>query len=507
MIKLNTSAMTLADQLERNARLTPAKTAIIFHSDKINYGDLNDIVNRLANALRDLGVQKADRVGLMLPRIPELVMGFLAVAKVQGIAVPVNFELPAERLRCILGRISSPLLIVHSQFLDLIRKSLPVTSAISLIVVGEGDGKCLRWDEVLRQGKTDSPRLDVKDDDVVYLNYTSGSTGDAKGAMTTHANIYWNTLACVEALGLTPEDVHLCMFAPFAHPHEIFARALYLGGTMVLADKIYPKSLAEAISRHKVSCMMGLAPMYENLLEVLEHKDYDLSSLRIPESGGMYTRLNLIENFKREVGVSIIPVWGSTETTGVAIANRPDEPVIPGSVGRPCPFYEVRIVDECGLDLPVGETGEMIFKGPAVVTGYYEGMQDNQGCFKDGWYYSGDLARRDRDGNFYFVDRITGMMKVAGLKVYPLEIELTLIDCPGVKEAAVVRVQDRLRGEVPRAIVAAREGATITEKDIIHFCKGRLPHYKVPRFIEIRECLPKSGSGKIDKKALQMECV
>jgi acyl-coenzyme A synthetase/AMP-(fatty) acid ligase len=499
--------VTLVEMLGRNAREIPGKKAIIFHNIEITYREFYETVNRLANTLSEIGLKKGDRVGLMLPRIPELIISFLSIATVHGIAVPINFELPVGGVRTILESISSQFLIVYSPFLELVKKSIPVDSKALIIVVGNEDRKCLSWNKIVKKGKANNPYLDVKDDGVVYLNYTSGSTGNSKGAVTTHSNIYWNTVASVDALKLTSEDIHICMFAPFAHPHEIFARPLYLGGTMVLIDKIYPKSLAEAISKHRVTCMMGLAPMYENLLDVLKRKPYDLSSLRVPESGGMYTRTELVKRFEQKLGVPIIPVWGSTETTGIALANRPGEYIPAGSVGKPCPFYEVRIVDENDNKLPPGEIGEMIFKGPAVIQSYYEKVVNGQMCFKDGWYYSGDLGKTDREGNFYFVERKTGMMKVAGLKVYPLEIELALMDHPDIKEAAVIPAKDRLRGEVPKAIIVTNNGKLLTEKEILGFCKERLSHYKIPRIVEIRESLPKIGSGKINKKELQMEYV
>ena len=497
--------MTLVEMLERHAVKTPGKPAIIFHNNRMTYRELYDTVNKLANFFLEKGLRKGDRVCLMLPRIPELIIGFLAIAKAHGIAVPVNFELSPESVRDILKKISPRYFIVHSSFLEVAKKSVPDSFYTEIIATdGEGAGY-ISLTDILNKGNTNNPGLDIKSNDVVYFNYTSGSTGDSKGAITTYDNIYWNTFASVEALGLTKDDVHLCMFAPFAHPHEIFARPLYLGGTIVLVDKIYPKSIAEAISKHKVTCMMGLSPMYENLLELLEHKTYDLSSLRIPESGGMYTRTELIERFRQKIGVPIIPVWGSTETTGIAIANRPGESIPYGSVGKPCTSYKVKIVDENDEELPSGEIGEMIFKGPAVVQGYYEDTVNGQMYFKGGWYYSGDLGRKDEDGNFYFVERKTGMMKVAGLKVYPLEIELALMSHPDVKEAVVIPVKDRLRGEIPKAIVVSRNGNELTEKDVLRFCKERLPHYKLPKIVEIRESLPKIGSGKINKKILQME--
>lgn len=274
---------------------------------------------------------------------------------------------------------------------------------------------------------------------------------------------------------------------------------------MVLLDRIYPKSLAKVISDYGVTCMMGLAPMYEKLLDVLEHYEYDLSSLRIPESGGMHTRPELVGRFRQKIGVPIIPVWGSTETTGIAITQAPGGPIVPGSVGKPCMSYEVKIVDENDEQVGTGEIGELIFKGPAVVNGYYEDPINNQSCFKNGWYYSGDLGKRDKEGNIYFVDRKEGMMKVAGLKVYPQEIELVLMEHPDIKEVAVIASKDDLRGEVPKAIIITKNGRGITEKEVLAFCRGRIAQYKVPRIVEIRESLPKIGSGKIDKKALEME--
>lgn len=499
-------AMTLVEMLEGNAKAFPSKTAVIYRDAGITYGELNTAVNRLAHTLISLGIRKGDRVGFMLPRTPALVISFLSIAKAQGIAAPINFELFEDKIRSILIRIAPKCLIVHKQFLELAQKSIPEDSKILLILADETGGECyFSFDGMPHRGSLDNLPLTADGNDVVYLNYTSGSTGSAKGAVTTHSNIYWNTAASIKALHLTPDDIHLCMFAPFAHPHEIFARPLYLGGTIVMVDKIYPKSIAEAISKHRVTCMMGLAPLYETLLEMLEHKSYDISSLRIPESGGMFTKTELIERFRQKTGVPILPVWGSTETTGIAIANTPGEPIEHGSAGKACISYEIKIVDEHGEELPDGDIGEMIFKGPAVVSGYYEDSINTAMCLKNGWYYSGDLGRKDGAGNYYFVDRKSGMMKIAGLKVYPLEIELTLMEHPDIKEAAVISVNDKLRGEIPKAFIVAKNGKKLTADEIVDFCKERLPNYKLPRLVQIQESLPKIGSGKINKRILQME--
>lgn len=494
--------MTLVEMLERNAREVCGKPALIYWDRVMDYASLNEAANRLSHRLIEMGLKKGDRIGMMLPRVPELVITFLASAKAASIAVPINFELPDFMISAALGKITPKFIVAGAAFAGHALKSLPEGSDTRIIIVGEGDGPFIKWDGLLASGSPENPLLEASFEDVVYLNCTSGSTGNSKGALTTHANIYWNTVASVEALALKSEDVHLCMFAPFAHPHEIFARPLFLGGTMVLVDIVSPKAIAAAITRHRVTCMMGLAPMYDNLLELLDYREYDLSSLRIPESGGMYTRPDLINRFSSRLGVSIVPVWGSTETTGIALANTPGGLTPSGSVGKPCPSYEVRLVDESGADVAPGEVGELIFKGPAVVSGYFEA--DANSSFMGGWYYSGDLATKDTDGYYYFVERKSGMMKVAGLKVYPAEIEKVLLEHPDIKEASVIAARDELRGEVPKAFIALKNGKALASRDIARFCKDRLAHYKIPRIIEFMDALPKTTSGKINKKALQV---
>ncbi|MBF0559432.1 MAG: AMP-binding protein [Nitrospirae bacterium] len=498
--------MTLVKMLERNARLTPDKAAIFFHSDRISYSELDSTANRVANALIEAGVVRGDRIGLMLPRVPELIAAFLGIAKANAVAVPINFDLLESGVRAAMSQTSPKCVIVHKHYLELARQALP-PAAKALIIAVDGDGRVdeLSWTEVLRNYSSAGPSLEINDEDVVYLNYTSGSSGNPKCAITTHSNIYWNTYAASDALELTSEDIHICMFAPQAHPHELLARPLYLGGSMVLLETIFPKSLAEAIASHGVTCMMGIAPMYEKLLETVEDRHYDLSSLKIAESGGMHTNTDLIDRFRKKIGVPVLPVWGSTETTGIAIANRPGEEIVRDSIGRPCPGYEVKLVDEENREVDTGETGEMIFRSPAVVKGYFEDRENTNNCFRGGWYYSGDLAKMDDCGNLFFVDRKSGMMKVTGLKVYPMEIERVLMEHPDIREVAVISSTDRLRGEVPKAIIVPANGKVLSTKEVVDFCREKLPNYKLPRIVEFRECLPKTGSGKCNKKELHME--
>jgi long-chain acyl-CoA synthetase len=501
------STLTLVDMLREGARNFPEKPAIIYRDTMVTYSEMRRTVAQVANGLKDLGVLPGDRVALMLPRIPELILGFLGSVMSGAIVAPISFELLAGEIQSTLSHISPRCFIVHRHYLELARKSLPPHSNIVLLVVDAQDaGPEISWTALTRGRSTEEvPAVKVERDDVAYVNFTSGTTGVSKGALATHSNIYWNTVAAVEAFQMTSEDVHLCIFAPFAHPHEIFARPLYLGGSIVLVDTIYPKSVLGAITNHGVTAVMGLAPMYENLLEVLKHKKFDLSSLRILESGGMYTKTDLIKKYRQNLGLPILSVWGATETTGIAIASHFGEETPIGSIGRSCPYYEVKIVDEESRELPTGETGECILRGPGVVQEYYNDSVNTKTCFRDGWYYSGDLVRKDKHDRFYFVDRKTWMMKVGGLKVHSNEIELVLMEHPNIKEVAVIPVKEKLRGEIPKAIIVQRDGEVLTEKEVLLWCRSRLPKYKTPRIVEFRTSLPKNGSGKINKKELKNE--
>jgi long-chain acyl-CoA synthetase len=495
--------MTLVEMLEAQARERPEQLALISREDRYTYNEFNKIVNQLASAFLNRGLKSGDLVYFMLPRVPELIFTFLAAAKARGVVAPINFDFPGRLIKEMLQRTKPRFLVVHASLIDQAVRVLPLDTPPTLIVVGHaGRPPGIPWDEFIRGEAAGNPGLSVAENDLVYLNYTSGATGGSKGALTTHAHLYWNTKAAVETLELTQKDIHLCLFAPFAHPHELLCRPLYLGGTAVLLDNIRPKAIARAIMDHKVTCFMGLVPFYITLMEIFRSGQYDFSSLRIPESGGMHTRGELVEEFKRTIGVPIVPVWGSTETTGIAIANVPGQKRAFGSMGRPCRYYEIKIVSVDGLELEPDEVGELVFRGPGVVNGYLEADANGNNFFQDGWFFSGDLARRDAEGNFYFVERKSGMLKVAGHRVYPLEIELALLKHPAVKEAAVIGINDGLRGEVPKAFVVLEDSKPVDRKELIECCQEHLAHFKVPKIFEFRESLPKIGSGKINKKQL-----
>lgn len=507
---------SIDEALQHNWIKNPEKTFIVYKEDTLTYGDVLQLVNGLAGFLSASGAKKDDKVCLVLPRVPELIIAFLAAVRIGALPVPVNFTLGKTETASFIRSAKPAATVIHEKLLSSVDLEILAAACKITIITGKAGkaDEANRADKVSREIRTPGglsafipwesacrPSKNVtraEAQPLAYLNYTTGSTSTPKGALTTHENIYANTASAVNAMGFTADDVHMCMFSSFAHPHELFARALYTGASIALLEEINPKTMAATIRSAKVTALMGIAPLFDMLSS--HSKTTKLETLRVAESGGMYTRPGVSNNFYNTFGIPILSVWGSTETTGIAIANTPSSYRMDGSMGRPCPYYEVKVINENGTEAQTGQTGELLFKGRAVISGYIE---DNEFLLSDGWYHSGDLGWRDKDGFFYFTDRKSGLLKVAGLKVYPMQVEIALLSHPAIKEAAVIGIEDKLRGDIPAAFIVLNEGMSITEDEILRYCNKNMAHYMIPKRMKIMDELPKIGSGKVDKKQLK----
>jgi long-chain acyl-CoA synthetase len=267
-------------------------------------------------------------------------------------------------------------------------------------------------------------------------------------------------------------------------------------------DTLSPRVTASTIERFGVSWMMAVPSFYEMLLDHANADNTDISSLRVLESGGAFVSADTLERLENQFNASFMPVWGSTETTGVAVAMRADRSRVLGTTGKPVAGYEIRIIDTHGRDCPAGETGEMIIRGEGVVSEYINNIAETEALFVDGWYRTRDLMKWTDDGFIQFVGRRSEMLKIGGIRVYPLEIEKVLKDHPEVRDVVVVRAEERIRGEVARAVVQVVSGSEISGRQLRQYCKGRLAVYKIPRIIEFWGEVPKLPNGKVDKQAV-----
>jgi len=497
--------------LEEQANNRPEKIAVYTSAGELNYQELHQKVNQTANFLITKGVKKGDRIAILCDKTTEFIIISLACTISGFVLSPLNFRVPQGEMEFVLHLIQPSFLFTQAEHLAAYQEVINkwFNSNQRVIIDADTDNKAgTPWSEIITHYPDTEPALLAEPDDPVYLNFTSGTTGTPKAAVTTGANLYWNTQGSIETLGMNADDILMSLFPVYGHPHELWCRPVYLGGAMVLVEQTSPRSIAKALSDYKVTVFMAVPSLMNILVSLLEEDggDFDFSSLRILEAGGMHSTDGLSQRIREkfsQFNSQYIPVWGSTETAGIALCSKTEPPAPMGSVGLPVKYYEARVVDEEGKDCPPGETGELIVRGPGVISSYYMNQEETCGSFKDGWYYTKDLFRRDENGFFYFVYRRQGMMKVAGLKVSPQEIDNVLSLHPDIQEAICVPVYDPLRGEVPKAIIVCKTGKKLPPQEIKRFCREHLAEYKVPRLVEFWQSLPKTPTGKLDLKRIK----
>lgn len=506
-INTEDARLTLGEVLERTALRVPDAVALYWEDQVITYQQLNERVNRVANGFVAAGICPGDPIGLLINKRPELVITFLACARMGAIATPINYKLTHDRIRFQFEQIAMKACIVEKDYKSIFDtvQDLVVNPRHAVFLSdapADRNGVAFNtWQELLTFSAT-APAWNAKSEDVVYLNYTSGSTGRPKGAITTHANIMWNCLSNLASFEMFESDVFLGMFSTFSHPHELFHRSIYLGCPAVLCDSLSPRIVGKAIQEHKVTWMMAVPSFYEMLFHQAEAGQLDLSSLRVLEAGGAFIDANTLQEMESKFGTTLMPVWGSTETSGVGLAlvKSPDRK--PGTIGRACAFYDFRVVNDAGQEVGPDEVGELVVQGPAVVSGYLNMPEETNKLFVDGWYHTQDLVTRDAEGFFRFVARRSEMLKIGGIRVYPVEIEQAIRSHPDVLNVVVVGASDKLRGEMARAIVIKKPGVVLTEKVLRLHCRKTLAVYQVPRIIEFWDTLPQLPNGKVDKKAI-----
>ncbi len=492
---------TLGAALRAQADDHPDRIAIIGAERQLTWRELDLEVNRVAHLFASLGIGKGDAVGLVVSKRPEVVIAFLALGRLGAIAAPVNYKLEP-------GRIASQFQVsaLRGVFLekshdDVLHSVIHHVGSRVLYIGEPGRYARHRYEQQAEMPETD-PEVAVDAHDVVYYNYTSGTTGNPKGATGTHAQILWNGVSGRDGLGLLPQDVFMCMFSVFSHPHELFNRALITGSTMVVVDTMSPRVVCQLVQDHKITWMMAVPSFFEMMLSHIGPGQYDVSSLRVLESGGAWVSPDTLQRLEERFGCGFMPVWGSTEANGVALAMRPDQPRKAGATGRPVACYEVGVFDDHGKPVPDGDEGEMWVRGPCVSTGYVNQPEETTAAFRDGWYRTSDLVKRDEDGFFFFVGRLHDMLKVGGIRVFPLEIEQVLVSHPAVAEVVVVRAEERVRGEIPRAVVRVEPGESLTVHEVKAWCREHLAVYKVPRLVEFWDEIPKLPNGKVDRRAV-----
>ncbi|MCH8055001.1 MAG: AMP-binding protein [Deltaproteobacteria bacterium] len=488
--------------LEGTARKYPQKVALISREGEMTFAALNDRVTYLAGHLQSEGVKQGDRVGLLLPNSLFFALSYYATQRMGAVTTVLDARLKGKELIGVLQDADLNLLITHKRLMSQIAEALKECNGIPLWVVdGEGEQS---FKNRLSPAPTAfvSPRLSPEDSALIL--YTSGTTGEPKGVVLNYINLT-QFPRCMGEMCHTGADELLVCILPMSHiSGPIYCNEIAdKGGTMVIFDQINPIILLEGIQRHRITLFHGVPIIFQLLLGVTNLKDYDTRSVEIAAMMGATVPLSLMRAFKMaQPHIKIAQGYGLTETSPLITLTEPDKADTKmASIGKAVPDVEVKIVDERGKELPEGEAGEIITRGPHVMKGYFRRSEATTERIRDGWFYTGDIGRRDSDGYYYHLGRKDDMIITGGLNVYPAEIENLLYEHPQVQEAVVFPIPDDKRGNIIGAAVVLRPGEKIVDKDLLGFLRSNLANFKVPQKIAVRDSLPRTSTGKVIRDA------
>ena len=502
--------MNVGYLLTNAANRYPNRTAIVFEGRRFSYKEFNERVNSLAHGFLELGVKKGDRVAAMLYNSNQIVEVYFAAAKMGGVFVPINFRFKEKEAFSILDHSDAVIFVYEEEFEEMVvslRSRLPgVKECVSVGRCAVGD--VVDYEALIARFPPKEPEGEVTEDDECQLMYTSGTTGKPKGALITHGNVLWNLVNTMIAREDIPGDTSLVV-GPLYHTAAInnhFTIRVALAGTSVIMRRFDPREMMELIEKERINVISGSPSAYNLLLQLPDLEQYDTRSVTKCTAGAailpVETKNRLLKVFPNCGGV--YDVYGCTEASPcITILSARDSLRKHACVGKPLIFLEAKVVDENGNEVPVGEVGEVVCRGPIVMKGYYKDEEGTKEALKGGWLHTGDLAKVDEEGFFYIVDRKKDMVISGAENIYPREIEEVLYTHPKVAEAAVIGVPDDVWGESVKAVVVLKEGQTMTEKEVIEFCKRHLASYKKPKSVDFVETLPRNPTGKVLKTELR----
>ncbi|MCC5808751.1 MAG: long-chain fatty acid--CoA ligase [Ectothiorhodospiraceae bacterium] len=468
-----------------------------------------DAANCLAAALRAQGVQAGDRVLVCMPNRPEVFYSYQGVMRAGGIVIPVMFLLHPSEIAYIVSDSEARAIITSAAVLPSVLKAIePLENKPTVLVADAGDEAgegVLDLRRTLEASEPIAAPPPAEPDDVAVILYTSGTTGRPKGVMLTHKNLYSNAAAAVSLADDEDGRETTIGVLPLAHIYGFtMANVLYMrGSSVVVMPKYDVHAVCRAIQDFRVRRFSAVPAMIHNLVTDPAPLEYDTSSLESVGSGSAPLPLTVIEAFKQRFGADIYEGYGLSEAAPTVSAHRRGEPIKPGSVGRPFPGVEVRIADDDGKPLPVGEAGELLVRGDNISPGYFRNEEATREAIRDGWLHTGDIAKLDADGYLYIVDRKKDLIIRGGFNIYPRDLEEVIARHPAVAEVAVVGTPSERMGEEVVAFVVKK--AELGEAELIAYCQEQLAKYKTPRTVVFVDNLPRSGVGKILKKDLRLQ--
>jgi len=500
--------MNFARLIDESCQRAPSSTALIIGAERMSYGELGARIGCVASSLRRLGVQPGDRLALLMPNSTEYLVSYYALLKMGAVAVPLNPLLREPEVHYIMEDCQASGLIFHQEFASIVEALRSKLSSLhhTIVVGDQGEAETQTFNDLLQTGDQESSTVARDEQDLATLIYTSGMTGDPKGAMLSHRGLMASAQATVEGFQFTSTDCVIGVL-PFAHifgKNLLVQAPLVAGASVVVMARFESALVVEAIERWKATALSGVPLMLIALSNALEAQPRDVSTLRKCMVGGTTVPMEVVRRFQGLFSnCEVVEAYGISENTGIVTLNPLGGGHREHSAGLPLGLNEVRVVDNQGQDVPQGQPGEIAIRGPQLLLGYWGMPEVTAGAVGDGWLFTGDIGYLDEDGYLFLIDRKKDLIITSGYNVYPKEVENILYNHPEVEEAAVIGQPDTARGELVKAVIVLKKGATVTDDQMREYCAGQLADYKTPRLIEFVDDLPRTASGKILKRALR----
>lgn len=507
----------LGELLSLSAKRHPRRTAIVFGQKKISYKLLDETTDHIAAGLIDSGIKKQEKVAIFLDNCPEFVISYYAVLKAGAVAVPINYMFKIEEAKFILQDCEAVAMITSRTYAEMAGElRLRLDCLKNIITTAKIPQPAALDFNTIKKTRTEAlKRVIIDPHDLATILYTSGTTGHPKGAMLTHYNLISNAMDSAAAIKATYRDTLICILPLF---HSFAATVcmnlpLFIGAKIVIMKSIKPfRRIIRSIRKNRVSVFVGIPSVYNILKDLKLPRIMNtplikiFNPLKLCISGAAALPPETFKEFQKRFRIPLLEGYGLTEASPVVTLNPLNKKRKAGSIGLAISAnVQLKIVDDKENALAPDKIGELLVKGPNVMLGYHK--QDEATCqtIKEGWLFTGDMAKSDREGYIYIVGRKKEMVNVRGLNVYPREIEEVLYQNPKVKETAVIGITDAHKGEVPKGFVVLKEGEAADEHELIQYLRQRLAPYKIPKQIEFRDSLPKNTTGKILKRLLQEE--
>ncbi|SFB11978.1 long-chain acyl-CoA synthetase [Lentibacillus halodurans] len=509
---------SLPEMLQKTINDFGGHKALSFYGYEITYTELGQQSEAFANALQQDGFTKGDRIALMLPNCPQYVISYYGVLQAGGIVTQVNPMLVGKELAYILKDSGAETIVIYKPLLPVLNQVIEETSVKRIIKVNlEGrqteDGMAVSFPDFLNKAEGSPEPVDMTpSEDVAVLQYTGGTTGRSKGAMLTHRNLLANVIQSYEYFKDTIEfgKERFLTVIPLFHVFGMTScmnLSIYTGSMSIMLPKFELDDVLHTIKELQPTSFPGVPTMYVAITNHPRADQYGIDSIRTCNSGSAPMPGEVMRTFESKTGAKILEGYGLSESSPTTHCNPSFAERKPGSIGIGLPSTDYKIVDlvDGSNELPAGEAGEIIIKGPQVMKGYWNMPDETAETLRDGWLHTGDIAYMDEEGFAYIIDRKKDLIIASGYNIYPRDVEEIMYEHPAIQEVVVVGVPDRYRGETVKAVAVLKDGETVTEEALIDYCRKNMAVYKVPRIIEFRDELPKTNVGKILRRKIREE--